>query len=117
MTQEQQPITEFNFHNPWRKSIWGKATDFDNLGQQIKILNFEILQKNEGNPPAKYVAEDWNGTYRLTYENTADEKKIYENRYHQFCDDLKGKIKPNQLGVLKRSRIGKIWKWEWRPLE
>lgn len=108
----------FNFENPYRKSVWAKALDFDGLGQQIRITNYQVLLKGEGEPPAQFVDDQWNGTYRLSFLDATGDEKHYENRYHDFNDDLKeANIKPNQLGILRRERDGRRWKWSWQPIQ
>ena len=117
---ENQNQNSFSFDNPYIKSRWAKGKEFEGRGKQIKILNFEILLKGEGNPPAYYVSEQWNGTYRLTFSDFSEQStRIYENRYQEFCDDLKkAQIKPNQLGILKRYRDEKNhWRWSWQFIE
>lgn len=106
----------FNYENPHRKSVWAKATDFDGLGKQIKPISFKVLLKGEGEPSANFVSDQWGGTYRLTFEAENSDILHYENRYHDFSDDLKGRLE-NKWGVLRRYRDGKRWRWEFKPLE
>lgn len=107
----------FEFENPYRKSIWAKSEEFRGDGKKIKILGFQSLLKDEGNPPAHYVSDQWKGTYRLTFEDDGM-KRFYENRYHEFADDLKNSgMKQGQIGVLFNNKKGNKWEWEWTALE